>query len=281
MNASALDLLQSVFGYSSFRGQQQAVVEHLGDGGDALVLMPTGGGKSLCYQIPALLRQGTGIVVSPLIALMQDQVDALREAGVAAAYLNSSLGARGAARGRAPAAGRRAEPALRGAGAAAHAAFPGPAGTHRGGAVRDRRGALRVAVGPRFPPRIPRAGDPAAALSRGAAHRAHRHRRCAHARGDRRAAVAAECAAVRVQFRPAEHRLPGRPAPQRQAPARRFPAGPPGRIRHRLLPQPAQGGRHRRMAGRGRHRGACRITPASMRRPARRTSSASCARTAW
>ncbi|HVC16893.1 MAG TPA: RecQ family ATP-dependent DNA helicase, partial [Rhodanobacter sp.] len=93
MNASALDLLQSVFGYPSFRGQQQAVVEHLSEGGDALVLMPTGGGKSLCYQIPALIRQGTGIVVSPLIALMQDQVDALREAGVAAAYLNSSLGA--------------------------------------------------------------------------------------------------------------------------------------------------------------------------------------------
>jgi ATP-dependent DNA helicase RecQ len=90
---TSLDLLQSVFGYSSFRGQQQAVVEHLSEGGDALVLMPTGGGKSLCYQIPALLRQGTGIVVSPLIALMQDQVDALREAGVAAAYLNSSLGA--------------------------------------------------------------------------------------------------------------------------------------------------------------------------------------------
>ena len=93
MNPSALDLLQSVFGYPSFRGQQQAVVEHLNEGGDALVLMPTGGGKSLCYQIPALLRQGTGIVVSPLIALMQDQVDALREAGVSAAYLNSSLGA--------------------------------------------------------------------------------------------------------------------------------------------------------------------------------------------
>src|ERR1700733_7024677 len=93
MPSTALDLLQSVFGYSSFRGQQQAVVEHVGDGGDALVLMPTGGGKSLCYQIPALLRQGTGIVVSPLIALMQDQVDALREAGVTAAYLNSSLDA--------------------------------------------------------------------------------------------------------------------------------------------------------------------------------------------
>ncbi|WP_449423331.1 DNA helicase RecQ [Rhodanobacter lindaniclasticus] len=93
MKATALDLLQSVFGYASFRGQQQAIVEHLGEGGDALVLMPTGGGKSLCYQIPALLRQGTAIVVSPLIALMQDQVDALREAGVSAAYLNSSLAA--------------------------------------------------------------------------------------------------------------------------------------------------------------------------------------------
>ncbi|GAB2566169.1 DNA helicase RecQ [Dyella jejuensis] len=93
MPASPLDILQSVFGYASFRGPQQAIVEHVADGGDALVLMPTGGGKSLCYQIPALLRQGTGIVVSPLIALMQDQVDALREAGVSAAYLNSSLDA--------------------------------------------------------------------------------------------------------------------------------------------------------------------------------------------
>ena len=93
MVSSPFDILQSVFGYTQFRGQQQAIVEQLIEGGDALVLMPTGGGKSLCYQIPALVRQGTGIVVSPLIALMQDQVDALREAGVAAAYLNSSLGA--------------------------------------------------------------------------------------------------------------------------------------------------------------------------------------------
>jgi ATP-dependent DNA helicase RecQ len=91
MSPRALEILHSVFGYASFRGPQQAIVEQLAQGGDALVLMPTGGGKSLCYQIPALLRAGTGIVVSPLIALMQDQVDALREAGVAAAYLNSSL----------------------------------------------------------------------------------------------------------------------------------------------------------------------------------------------
>src|SRR5690606_22174637 len=82
-----------VFGYDAFRSQQQAIVEHLADGGDALVLMPTGGGKSLCYQIPSLLREGTGVVVSPLIALMQDQVEALLQLGVRAAYLNSTLDA--------------------------------------------------------------------------------------------------------------------------------------------------------------------------------------------
>ena len=91
MQSQALDLLNSVFGYPGFRGQQQAIVEEVAGGADALVLMPTGGGKSLCFQIPALMRYGTGIVVSPLIALMQDQVDALTEAGVKARYLNSSL----------------------------------------------------------------------------------------------------------------------------------------------------------------------------------------------
>ena len=97
MTSPAHDLLRRVFGYDAFRGPQQAIVEHLSGGGDCLVLMPTGGGKSLCYQIPALLREGTGIVVSPLIALMQDQVDALRQLGVRAAFLNSSLEAREAA----------------------------------------------------------------------------------------------------------------------------------------------------------------------------------------
>jgi ATP-dependent DNA helicase RecQ len=85
--------LLDVFGYAAFRGEQQAIVEHIIAGGDALVLMPTGGGKSLCYQLPALLRDGVGIVVSPLIALMQDQVDALKQLGVSAAFLNSSLDA--------------------------------------------------------------------------------------------------------------------------------------------------------------------------------------------
>jgi len=93
---SAQQILRDVFGYASFRGAQQAIVEHVVAGGDALVLMPTGGGKSLCYQIPALLRPGVGIVVSPLIALMQDQVDALKQLGVQAAFLNSSLDAEAA-----------------------------------------------------------------------------------------------------------------------------------------------------------------------------------------
>ncbi len=90
MSDQAAHILRSVFGYDSFRPSQGEVVAHLIDGRDALVLMPTGGGKSLCFQIPALVRFGTGIVVSPLIALMQDQVAALRQAGVRAAFLNSS-----------------------------------------------------------------------------------------------------------------------------------------------------------------------------------------------
>ena len=86
-----LALLREVFGYTEFRGHQAEVIEHVAGGGDALVLMPTGSGKSLCYQIPALLRAGVGVVVSPLIALMQDQVAALAELGVRAAFLNSTL----------------------------------------------------------------------------------------------------------------------------------------------------------------------------------------------
>jgi ATP-dependent DNA helicase RecQ len=89
----AREILQHTFGYTDFRPPQDRIISHLIKGGDALVLMPTGGGKSLCYQIPAMVRQGTGIVISPLIALMQDQVSSLRQYGVRAAFLNSSLSA--------------------------------------------------------------------------------------------------------------------------------------------------------------------------------------------
>ena len=93
MNLNAKKILNDVFGYADFRGAQAEIVDRVIAGGDALVLMPTGGGKSICYQIPSMIRDGVGIVVSPLIALMQDQVDALLQVGVKAAFLNSSLDA--------------------------------------------------------------------------------------------------------------------------------------------------------------------------------------------
>ena len=87
------EILRTIFGYENFRDEQEEIIQHLVSGGDSLVLMPTGSGKSLCYQIPAMIRPGTGIIVSPLIALMKNQVDRLRQMGVKAAYLNSSLDA--------------------------------------------------------------------------------------------------------------------------------------------------------------------------------------------
>ena len=86
-------VLKDIFGFSEFRGVQEAIVNEVISGADALVLMPTGAGKSLCYQIPSLVRRGVGIVISPLIALMQDQVDTLTQLGVKAAFLNSSMDA--------------------------------------------------------------------------------------------------------------------------------------------------------------------------------------------
>ena len=91
MHRTPREVLDRVFGYDAFRGEQEAIIDHVAGGGDGLVVMPTGGGKSLCYQIPALLRAGVAVIVSPLIALMQDQVSALLQAGVRAAYLNSTL----------------------------------------------------------------------------------------------------------------------------------------------------------------------------------------------
>ena len=91
MSPNPLDILNSVFGFEAFRGEQAEIIDHVIAGGDGLVLMPTGGGKSLCYQVPALCREGTAVVISPLIALMQDQVEALRQLGISAAALNSSI----------------------------------------------------------------------------------------------------------------------------------------------------------------------------------------------
>ena len=90
-NSDPLEVLQRVFGYASFRGPQEGIVRHVIGGGSGLVLMPTGGGKSLCYQVPALCTPGLAVVISPLIALMQDQVEALQQLGVAAAALHSGL----------------------------------------------------------------------------------------------------------------------------------------------------------------------------------------------
>jgi len=96
-HTDALDILQTIYGYDSFRPQQSRIIDSVIDGKDVLVLMPTGGGKSLCYQVPALVREGTGIIVSPLIALMQDQVDALKALNLNAAFINSSMSAQAVA----------------------------------------------------------------------------------------------------------------------------------------------------------------------------------------
>ncbi len=93
MSSQPLELLHQLFGYEHFRGRQEEIIKTASEGRDTLVLMPTGGGKSICYQISGLLRKGLTIVVSPLIALMQDQVSALQQIGIEAAFLNSSLSA--------------------------------------------------------------------------------------------------------------------------------------------------------------------------------------------
>ena len=121
-------ILQSVFGYDSFRPPQDEIIQTVIDGGDALVLMPTGGGKSLCYQIPALARPGCGVVISPLIALMQDQVSALRQLGVRASFLNSTLDCGHRTGGRSPATAGELDLLYIAPGATHPGALPGPAG---------------------------------------------------------------------------------------------------------------------------------------------------------
>ena len=169
--------LQRVFGHDDFRGLQADVISEVLDGRDVVAVLPTGGGKSFCYQIPAMLRPGVGLVVSPLIALMQDQVAALRAAGVAAARLDSTLD-RDARREWLDAAREGKLDLL----------YVSPEGLFAQGfldfleqcphrAHRHRRSALRQPMGPRFPPRLSRARPARGSLSRRAAHGRHRHRR--------------------------------------------------------------------------------------------------------
>ena len=274
-------MLHRVFGYEQFRGEQAAIVDQVIAGGDALVLMPTGGGKSLCYQIPALVRPGTGVVISPLIALMQDQVDALSAVGVRASFLNSTQDA---------VQRREVEAALL-AGEldllylaperlklSSHAR---PARPRPDRAVRDRRGALRLAVGSRLPPRLPAAVGAARAVAGRAAHRAHRDGDRCHAARDPDAIAADRRAAVRRQLRPAQHPVPHRgqrPAARRSCSRCCAPSTPAMRASctacraHRSRRPPT------RWSPRASRR--CRITRASTRRRARATSRGSCAKTA-
>jgi hypothetical protein len=176
--------LKTVYGYDAFRGPQARIVEHVIAGNNAFVLMPTGGGKSLCYQIPAIARPGMGLVVSPLLALMADQVTALRQAGVKAAALNSDL----------PPDERRALwRDIHGGGLdllyVAPETLLRPDVLERlrwseAVADRHRRGALPVAMGARFPPVLSPARRGGGALSRHAAHGADGDGRRADARGN-------------------------------------------------------------------------------------------------
>ena len=238
----ALAKLREVFGYPAFRGAQGEIVDHVAGGGDALVLMPTGGGKSLCYQMPALLRPGTGIVVSPLIALMQDQVAALTQLGVRAAFLNSTLSARAAG---------AVERALMAGELDLLYVAPERLLAPRTSSFSPRAKLALFAIdeahcvsqwGHDFRPEYLQLAVLHDAFPRRAAHRAHRHRRSADAGGDPRAPRAGRGARVRVELRPAEHplhhRRQGRSAGAAPALHSR---GAPGRSGHRVLPLAGEG----------------------------------------
>ena len=183
------EILHQVFGFPSFRGLQGGIIADVCAGRDVLAIMPTGAGKSLCYQVPALVRPGVAIVVSPLIALMADQVRSLRAYGVPRGDAQQHVRRR-RGDGRGPAR-RRARPAVRRPRARQPAGVPRTGRPDRGRPGRDRRGALRQPVGPRLPARIP----PAPRLLRRPARRAARR-----ADGDRGPGDAAR------HPRPARHR---------------------------------------------------------------------------
>ena len=276
---TARELLRQTFGYPSFRGAQGEVVDHVVGGGDALVLMPTGGGKSLCYQIPSLVRPGTGVVVSPLIALMQDQVAALTQLGVRAAFLNSTLDAETA---------RATERALLAGELDLLYVAPERLTTPRCLDLLDRAEIALFAIdeahcvsqwGHDFRPEYLQLSLLHERYPARAAHRADRHRRSADARRDRRAPGARGRARLRLELRPAEHPLHDRRQGRRaRAAAALHPRRARRRGRHRLLPVAAQGRRDRRVARRAR---ACSALPyhagmdnADARATTRRASSA-------
>ncbi len=279
---SATEVLRRVFGYDSFRGEQQEIIEHVIGGGDALVLMPTGGGKSLCYQVPALVRPGTGVVISPLIALMQDQVDALRALGVRAGFLNSTQD--GGERRRVEAAFLAGELDL---------LYLAPERLRTESALRllDRGAISLFAIdeahcvsqwGHDFRPDYLGLSDlherwpevPRIALT-ATATEATRAEIATRLKPGRRPAL-------RGQLRPAEHPVPDR-AQGRAGPAAAGPAAhrAPGRRGHRVLPVPGLGGEDRGHADRQRDPRAALPRRAGRGAPGRPTRPGSCARTAW
>ena len=278
----ALSVLRETFGYPAFRGAQGDIVDHIVTGSDALVLMPTGGGKSLCYQIPALLRDGTGVVVSPLIALMQDQVAALKQAGVRAEFLNSSQDA---------SASRSVERALLAGELDLLYVAPERLTTPRCLELLGRTPIALFAIdeahcvsqwGHDFRPEYLQLSLLHERFPERAADCAHGHRRSADALRNRRAARARRRADLRVELRPPEHPLHDR---GQGRPSRATPAVHSGRAcggsGHRLLPVAAQGRRDGRVAcDAGRSRGAVSRRHGNGGRAAR-IRGVSSGRTAW